>query len=310
MVTLEIADQTLVQGYIIGDYFRFEKEIQFNSGAMVVIDDMVLSGNSSAIFSGGSTCRSNQLTSRGSLTFAPSCDVTYTMLSVSSSSRVVFESDLGATIPARSTVALSGSLRGLKLIVKGSLVIPAFSNVLLDTPLVADAETACIILVIGNLTIASYVQSKTCNVSGSGHLTIQNGINSANVSSISVNRVSIAKMFVVLPGDVINFTSAAVDLISCVASVSGSVISNSLSHFVLSSDSSLNMQNAAVTDFKSMTIHGSFSFNNSIVNAADILFAEESRSTCVFSTVRAKNMLVAGVLCSCSHARARMSQPW
>jgi hypothetical protein len=294
LVDLGNVDRTFIRGHAIGDFFRFGREVLFDSAALLEVGHLSTLANSSATFAGGFVGRINQLTSDGKLTFMQNSDVTYQVLSISSHSLVEFTSVLGAVIAPTSTIELSGALLAIKLVVMGSLIIPSFANVTIDLPVISDVDAGCSIRVYGHLMAASYFQLKTCEISGGGHLSILHGIVSGNVPALSVHRLSIFKTFVVASGSSVAFASSIVELVSCVAKVAGNVFANLSSQFILFSDSSLMGQHATFSGFGSMTMRGSVAINNSLFEASSILFLDGSSVVCASSTIRTGSMLTAG----------------
>ena len=295
--------RTVFQGALIGYSLLVGGAFTLTSSGNVAITSFLSLINSSTTFSGGSAGFIHQLSSGGIMTFEPSCSVNFGILSIANQSTVTFESQLGAIIFPSSIIALSGTLLASQLVVRGGLLIPAASSVVVRFPVVSDASDGCTIQVQGMFTVASYFSLTACNVSGAGRLHLLQGLVSESFITVSVSRIAISKIFAVATRSRVHFSNSSLALLSCNANVSGNITAESFSTFSLSHDSNLIAQSATLSGFTNMTLHGNISISNSELAATTVLFTNASSASCSFSTIRAGNMSTAGVICAacCFH---------
>ena len=290
----------MIQGRIILDSLNVGGLFTLDSGGYLEASKYVNTASGSfTIFQSGSTAKTADFNNFGELTLKTNCNFEFTNLLVALLSNVSFESQFGAVIPRASSVALSGALLASRLVVHGTLQIPAFSNVFINIPVYATELSACKIEVNGQLTVDSYFSLNACDVAGTGKLIISQGLVSDKVVVISVQEISISRVFSVSLGSRVHFQNSTIRLLSCATNIYGSVIAAASSYFILLNDSWMTIQNGSVSGFRMMTCFGATILRNSSVEAFEIVFPTQSATVCETSTISAGILTTAGMLSNC-----------
>jgi hypothetical protein len=294
-VVFELVDVVTIRGSLLLDSIIIGRKFTIDSGGLLEASSLNTLANSSVVCSATASLRAAILTFSGTFTLQPNCEFVYTIISVAQTSIVSFESQQGALLPTGSTIALSGSLQAVLLIVEGSLHIPLLSNVYVSFPIYS-YNAGCVINVDGVLTAASRFVLTTCSVKGSGRLVILQGLITEKVVSISVNQISISTIFNTSHSSTVHANNATIELQSCVAYVLGSISANASSRLIVLQGSRLTAQNAVLFGFLSIMVHGAAVIINTSMQASHIAFSSPSEVTCAFSTVVAGTTSAAGYI--------------
>jgi hypothetical protein len=294
MLDFERVASASVQSTIIANEMRFGQTCFFGESSRVNLKKLVMTTNSSVAFADGSSSSINLIDNYGILNFSSYCSIEYSVLSSAALSHVIFQSAAGAVISQSSIIKLSGSLHASRLILLGSLVIPSLGNVLIHAPILSGSQNGCSIHVDGKLEVASEVSLQACSIFGEGRLSILNGFVAGSTISVKVKQLEIAHLFEVPSASRMFFANSSLELISCRSNISGLLLSDGLSNFSLSNDSSLIFHNANVTGFNFMKYNGNVVIQNTALDVSVALFDLASHVSCLCSKIRARNISCAG----------------
>ncbi len=303
-VDFEGVGTAVIQGQIFLDSLHAGGHFTLDSGGYLQASYVDTVASSSMIFQSGSTAKTTVFSSLGGLTLKTNCNFEFTKLLIAMLSNVSFESQFGAIIPRASSVALSGALLASRLVIHGSLQIPAFSNVFINIPVLATELSECKIEVNGQFTVDSYFSLNACDVFGSGKLVILKGFASDKVVVVSVQEISISRMFNVSLGSRVHFQNSTIRLLSCTTNIYGSLLAFASSYFVLFHDSLMTIQNGSISGFRIMTCFGATTLRNSSIQAFEIVFPTQSVTVCETSTIFAGIVTTAGMIFICLHYKS------